>query len=286
MAFREHCMFIRCWGSRGSIPVSGPDFNKYGGDTTCIELRSSRGDVIVIDAGSGIRLLGNKLTKEKVHEISHLFTHVHFDHTIGFPFFGPCYSRDTRITIYGKPFEHSSFKDTLHGIIQAPYFPVDLLTLPAALSFKDLGKRPFSIGSITISTIPLNHPNGGFGFRFEENGSAFVFLTDNELSDHRPGTLDFADFVDFCTGADLLIHDAEFDTREYEQFKGWGHSTYPEVVDLAIAAGVKQIGLFHINNRRTDDDMDAIVRNARTLIRKRKAAIRCFGVSNKFETTL
>jgi phosphoribosyl 1,2-cyclic phosphodiesterase len=279
-------MYIRCWGSRGSIPVSGGDFTKYGGDTTCIELRSSKGDVIVVDAGSGIRLLGNKLQKEKVTRISHLFTHVHFDHTIGFPFFGPCYSRDTEITVYGKPFEHATFKETLHGIIQAPYFPVDLLTLPASIMFRDLGKRPFSIGPIKIMTIPLNHPNGGLGFRFEENGASFVFLTDNELSDHRPGTLGFADFVDFCTGADLLIHDADFDIGEYERFRGWGHSTYPEVIDLGIAAGVKEIGLFHINNRRTDEEMDALVKNARTLIRKRKASIRCFGVSNKFETTL
>ena len=279
-------MYIRCWGSRGSIPVSGAEYNKYGGDTTCLEIRSTRGDLIVVDAGSGIRLLGNKLHKEKTRTIAHLFTHVHFDHTIGFPFFAPCFSREARITIYGRPFGHSSFKDTLHGVIQAPYFPVDLLTLPASLSFKDIGKRAFSIGPIKITTIPLNHPNGGLGFRFEENDKAFVFLTDNEISDNRPGTLSFADFVEFCTGAELLIHDAEYDVDEYSQFKGWGHSTYQEVVDLGIAAGVKQLGLFHINNRRTDKEMDAIVTKARSLIRKRKTSIKCFGVGCRFEITL
>ncbi|MBN2037820.1 MAG: MBL fold metallo-hydrolase [Chitinispirillaceae bacterium] len=279
-------MYIRCWGSRGSIPVSGPEYNRYGGDTTCIEIRSSRNDVIVIDAGSGIRLLGNKLVQEKIKKISHVFTHVHFDHTIGFPFFMPCYQRGSRITIFGKPFEYDTFKETLHSIIRAPYFPVDLLTLPASLSFKDIGTRPFSIGAVRISAIPLNHPNGGLGFRFEDRGKAFVFLTDNELSDHRPGTLDFADFVDFCTGADLLIHDAEFDTGEYAQFKGWGHSTYPEVVDLGIAAGAKKLGLFHINNRRTDKEMDGLVAKARALIRKRKTSMECFGVGSSFEITL
>jgi phosphoribosyl 1,2-cyclic phosphodiesterase len=279
-------MYIRCWGSRGSVPVSGPDYNKYGGDTTCIEIRTSRGEIIVVDAGSGIRLLGNKLIKEKAHSITHLFTHVHFDHTIGFPFFAPCYSHEARITIYGRPFGHCSFKETLHGIIQAPYFPVDLLGLPAALSFKDIGKRPFSIGQMRVSSIPLNHPNGGTGFRFEENGKAFVFLTDNELSDNRPGTLAFADFVNFCSGAELLFHDAEYDTDEYPHFKGWGHSTYPEVIDLGIAAGVKRLGLFHINNRRTDKEMDTIVVKARALIRKRKTSMRCFGVSSRLEITL
>ena len=276
-------MRIRCWGSRGSIPVSGPEYNKYGGDTTCIEIRSSRNDVIIVDAGSGLRQCGDRLLKEKVKKVYQLFTHVHYDHTIGFPFFMPAYSRDVSIVVYGMPFEHSSFKETLHGIIQPPYFPVDLLNLPAAFTYKDVGTRPFTIGSIAISTIPLNHPNGGVGYRFDEGGSSFVFLTDNELSDHRPGTLSFADFVDFCTGADLLIHDAEFDPREYAHFKGWGHSTYPEIIDLGIAAGVKKLGLFHINNRRTDKEMDAMVQKAKALLRKRKTATKCVGVGNKFE---
>jgi phosphoribosyl 1,2-cyclic phosphodiesterase len=279
-------MYIRCWGSRGSIPVSGPEYNKYGGDTTCIEIRSSRNDLIVVDAGSGIRLLGNKLMKEKTKNISLLFTHVHFDHTIGFPFFAPCHAREARIAVYGRPFKQSSFKETLHGIIQAPYFPVDLLQFPAAISFKDIGTRPFSIGPVKITTISLNHPFGGLGFRFEENGKSFVFLTDNELSDHRPGTLDFTDFVAFCTGAELLIHDAEFDPAEYARFTGWGHSTYPEVIDLGIATGVKKLGLFHINNRRTDKEMDALVMKARALCRKRKTTMHCFGVSSTFEITL
>jgi phosphoribosyl 1,2-cyclic phosphodiesterase len=279
-------MYIRCWGSRGSIPVSGPEFNKYGGDTTCLEIRSSRGDVIVVDAGSGIRQLGYKLQKEKVKTIHQFFTHVHYDHTIGFPFFAPAYSHSTQITIYGPPFKNSSFKETLHGVIQPPYFPVDLLSFPASLSFKDIGKRSFSIGPVKLSTIHLNHPNGGLGFKFEEKGSTFVFLTDNELSDQRPGTLKFADFVDFCAGADLVIHDAEFNMQEYKLFKGYGHSTYPEVIDLGIAAGVKKMGLFHIHSHRTDKDMDAIVTKARGLVRNRKASMLCFGVGSKFEMEL
>jgi len=279
-------MYIRCWGSRGSIPVSGPDFIKYGGDTTCLEIRSSRGDVIVVDAGSGIRLLGFKLVKEKVKTIHQVFTHVHYDHTIGFPFFNPVYSHDTHITVYGLPFKNSTFKETLHGIIQPPYFPVDLLNIPAPIIYKDIGKRSFSIGPVKISTIFLNHPNGGLGYRFEEKGASFVFLTDNELSDQRPGTLKFADFVDFWAGADLIIHDAEFEPQEYSRFIGWGHSTYPEVVDLGIAAGAKRMGLFHIHSRRTDKEMDTLVAKARGLVRKRQAKLQCIGIGNKFEIDL
>lgn len=279
-------MYIRCWGSRGSIPVSGPEFNKYGGDTTCIEVRSSRGDIIIVDAGSGIRSLGYKLQKEKTKIVHQLFTHVHYDHTIGFPFFTPAYSHDTRLSVYGLPFMNSTFKETLHGIIQPPYFPVDLLNFPAQITFKDIGKRSFSIGPIKISTIFLNHPNGGLGFKFQEKNSTFVFLTDNELADQRPGMLQFADFVDFCAGADLVIHDAEFDMKEYALFKGYGHSTYPEVIDLGIAAGAKKMGLFHIHSHRTDKEMDAMVTKAKALVNKRKASMQVFGVGNKFEFNL
>lgn len=279
-------MYIRCWGSRGSIPVSGPEFNKYGGDTTCIEVRSSRGDIIIVDAGSGIRSLGYKLQKEKTKIVHQLFTHVHYDHTIGFPFFTPAYSHDTRLSVYGLPFMNSTFKETLHGIIQPPYFPVDLLNFPAQITFKDIGKRSFSIGPIKISTIFLNHPNGGLGFKFQEKNSTFVFLTDNELADQRPGMLQFADFVDFCAGADLVIHDAEFDMKEYALFKGYGHSTYPEVIDLGIAAGAKKMGLFHIHSHRTDKEMDTMVIKAKALLNKRKASMQVFGVGNKFEINL
>jgi phosphoribosyl 1,2-cyclic phosphodiesterase len=277
-------MYIRCWGSRGSIPVSGAQFNRYGGDTTCMEIRSQKGDIIVIDAGSGIRALGEKLRKKKVKKLDMLFTHAHFDHIMGFPFFSIIYQKSMDITVHGCPFSLPSYKNVLKGIITAPYLPVEVKDIPATLRFAKITTRPFSIGSIHITPIYLSHPNGGLGFRFEENGRSFVFLTDNELDHVHPLGLEYEAYVDFCRDADLLIHDAEYTTRDYK--KSWGHSLLPSAVKLGLEAGVKQLGLFHINQRRTDDQVDAMVKQACSIIARKKSPLHCFAVSNSFEITL
>jgi phosphoribosyl 1,2-cyclic phosphodiesterase len=279
-------MQIRCWGSRGQIPVSGPEFNKYGGDTTCIEVRSERGDIIIIDAGSGIRSLAIDLIKEKVQKVSLLFTHLHLDHIIGFPYFSPIYNSSFKMNVFGCPFQSSNFEEALHGMMRSPYFPVDLRSVSAKINYKDITTKPFKIGSISIQPIFLNHPNGGLGFRLEENGAVFVFLTDNELSEDIPGCQPLENFVDFAKGADLLIHDAEFDREEYNKYKGWGHSTYDDAVRLGVEAGVSRLGLFHTNNRRTDKQLDQIVRKAQNLVSKSGAKLECFAVGSGFKLEL
>jgi len=135
-------MYIRCWGSRGSLPVSGPEFNKYGGDTTCMEIRSKKGDLIIIDAGSGIRGLGRSLAGKKVKNCNMLFTHAHLDHIMGFPFFNPVFMKGTTITIHGCSFNLPSYREILKGLMEAPYFPVDLDTVPARLTFKNPARNP------------------------------------------------------------------------------------------------------------------------------------------------
>jgi phosphoribosyl 1,2-cyclic phosphodiesterase len=279
-------MHIRCWGSRGQIPVSGPEYNKYGGDTTCLEIRSTDGDLIIIDSGSGIRHLGTRLLEQKERKINLVFTHLHLDHILGFPFFAPVYNRQTSITIYGCPFHIPSFQEALHGMMQAPYFPVDLNHLPCKIKYKDILTQSFKIGSLHIKPIILNHPNGGLGYRIEENDSVFVFLTDNELAYDLPGATPFESYRDFCKGADLLIHDAEFDKEEYTKFKAWGHSRYTDAVELAIKAGVKRLGLFHINNKRTDRQVDSMVRESCKLLARRGADVECTAIGNTFEIEL
>ena len=279
-------MHIRCWGSRGQIPVSGPEYNKYGGDTTCIEVRSSRGDIIIIDAGSGIRRLGQKLIQEKAGKLNLIFTHLHLDHIMGLPFFWPIYNRNYTINIYGCPFSIPSFEEALHGMMRAPYFPADLKQVPSKLRYKDIKTKPFSIGTVKIKPIILNHPNGGLGFRLEENGKVFVFLTDNELGYDYPGSQPVEYYEKFCKNADLLIHDAEYDKEEYSKYKAWGHSMYTEAIKLAVGADVKKLGLFHINNMRTDKQLDAFTRDARRIIAKSKKDVECFAVGNNFEIDL
>ncbi len=279
-------MYIKCWGSRGQIPVSGTEYNKYGGDTTCIQIVASSGDLVIIDAGSGIRHLGQKLLKDPKKAIHLLFTHLHLDHVLGFPFFGPLYKRGYPVTIYGCPFNGVDFKDALNGVMQAPYFPVDLKNLPARCKFKNISNRTIRIGSLRIKPILLNHPNGGMGYRIEEDGKVFIFLTDNELGYDLPGNQPFDYYVEHAKNADLLIHDAEFDKDEYLKFKAWGHSMYADAVKLGAESGVKRLGLFHINNMRTDNQVDSMVKDARRLVEKTGKKMECFAVGSGFELIL
>ncbi len=279
-------MHVRCWGSRGQIPVSGQEFNKYGGDTTCIEIRSRKNELIIIDAGSGIRHLGSRIMEEEIREANIVFTHLHLDHILGFPFFNPVYDRRFSCTIHGCPFDSSSFHEALHGMMKPPYFPVDLNDLPCKISYRDILTQPFEIGDVQVAPISLNHPNGALGFRFEENGTVFVFLTDNELGFDAPGARPVGEYMEFCKGADLLIHDAEFDEEEYGRYKAWGHSRYTDAVDLAINAGVGRLGLFHINHKRTDRQVDDMVRDSCKLISRHGAAVECSAIGSSFEMEL
>lgn len=279
-------MYLRCWGSRGSLPVSGKQFGRYGGDTTCLEIRSKKGDVIVVDAGTGIRGLGLKLARSKVKKFDMLFTHAHLDHVMGFPFFNPLYRTGTEITVRGCSFQFPSYREILKGVMCAPYFPVDLEAVSAILRFAPAGSQPFAIGSITVQPIFLSHPNGGLGFRFEEGNVSFVFLTDNELEFNHPGGQTFDEYAAFSQQTDLLIHDAEFSLSDYPHNRSFGHSVYTDAVKLGIRAGAKRLGLFHHNRERTDGQVDAMVENSKKIVKKSKARMECFAVSNTFEMTL
>ena len=287
-------MYIRCWGSRGSIPVSGKKYIKYGGDTTCLEIRSKNGDLIIVDAGTGIRSLGNKLVKENIDTFDMLFTHAHWDHIMGFPFFKPLFIKGTTISIRSYPFNRSSIKSIFSGLMARPYFPVQLTDkdIRAQIFFRKIPKSPFKIGPVKITTIPLSHPkDGGFGFRFEEDGKSFVFLTDNELGHIHKGGCTFEEYSAFSKDADLLIHDAEYEDKEYQQIlktseEPWGHSVISDVIRLGLDAGVKRLGLFHLNAMRTDERMDAMVRKAADAIARKKKKMRCFAVGPSFEITL
>lgn len=279
-------MLIKCWGSRGSIPVSGKEYINYGGDTTCIEIRTKSDDIIIIDAGTGIRRLGNQLVDEGRFNYNFIFTHAHWDHIMGFPFFKPLYFRQSELQMHRCPF-HSKFVETvLTKVMSPPTFPVKYSDITARLHYEDACPLEFEIGSVTITPIPISHPNGGSGYKFVEDGKSFVFLTDNELGFIHPGGLHYKDYVDFTSGADLLIHDAEYTPDEYENTKGWGHSVYTEALDLAIEAGVEKFGMFHLNQERTDSDVDEIVDTCRQIISAKGNNLDCFAVSGSITFNL
>ncbi len=256
-------MKVRCFGARGSIPVSGPEYVRYGGDTTCIEIRSKNDALLVIDAGTGIRRLGCQLVEQGRLDLTLLFTHTHWDHVLGLPFFKLIYNPQARIDIYGNPGLQGDIFMLLARVMAPPLFPIPFTKLPSRLTSHDWQGESLHVDTLRVTRIALSHPNLGVGYRVEEDGRSFVFLTDNELSQHHRGGRSFEEYVGFCQGADLLVHDAEYTPEEYPARRGWGHSHFEDVARLATAAGVKTLGLFHHNQERTDDGVDEIVRRCR-----------------------
>ncbi len=279
-------MIIRCWGSRGSIPVSGGQYLKYGGNTTCLEIRTKDDKILIVDAGSGIREAGNYLLAQNRHDFTLLLTHAHWDHIMGFPFFKPIYLSKTKLAVWGCAFAQDSIKDMLSRVMSAPHFPVNFDAIRARITYQDMCVDSYKLDTMTITPIALSHPNQGTGYKFTENGKCFVFLTDNELGFQHEGGLSYEEYLEFCRGADLLIHDAEYKEDEYKKTRGWGHSTYNDALRLALDAGVKKLGLFHHNQERFDADIDTMVDECRKITSQRGTGMECFAVSQLMELTL
>lgn len=260
-------MRLRCWGARGSVPVSGPEYLRYGGDTACLEIRSKSGGVLILDAGTGIRPLGAALAREgSGAPLTLLLTHLHWDHIQGLPFFKPLYDPATRLAIGGRRGFRRDLYHVLGQVFGAPLFPVPFSRLPAQVLPVGFPDDELHVDGMVIRRIPLSHPNQGTGFRIEEDGASIVYLTDNELSLRHKGGLGFDDYAAFAKGADLLIHDAEYTPEEYLHRRGWGHSHYADAARLAKAAGVGRLALFHHNQERTDAAEDALLAGCRALL--------------------
>jgi phosphoribosyl 1,2-cyclic phosphodiesterase len=253
-------MRIKFWGTRGSIAVPGRETIRYGGNTTCLEITLQSGRVIIIDAGTGIRPLGHRLSteNEKV-DIHLLITHIHWDHVLGFPYFSPLYKAASSIQIDGYPTCVNGLRNTFDNKMGDGFFPVKFADLKAGIHYlKILSHRALEIDGTIIDAMPLHHPQGGFGFRFREGGKVFVFLTDNELRPDAWKGCSPEDYVKFCEGADLLIHDAQYTPEEIEERRDWGHSDYRSAFDVAQKAGVKKLILFHHDPSRTDPQVAEI----------------------------
>jgi len=221
-----------------------------------VEVRAG-GRRCIVDAGTGIRYLGHQIAQPE--ELYMVFTHLHWDHIQGFPFFMPIYKKDFTIHIYSGHKADVSLESVLKGQMQEPNFPVDLSKLPAKLTFNEIRKgETFSLADVEIDTMRLNHPNEAMGLRFNRNGKSFVHLTDHE----HVAAFDKA-IVAFCKGADVLSMDTMFTPEEYPRFTGWGHSTWRNACDIARAAGVKKLVLFHHEPSRTDAAVDAIEQAAK-----------------------
>ena len=268
-------MHIRYWGTRGSIATPGPSTVRYGGNTSCVELRSAGGTLVVFDCGTGARVLGRALaeqTRPGGDRVSGsiLLGHTHWDHIQGLPFFEPLFGNG-RWDVYGPRGLGASLDQILAGQMNYQYFPVALHELGPGVAYHELVEGTFEIGDLVVRTQYLNHPALTLGYRVEGDGAVVCYVADHEPFDSALGSggdvlasRDDARHVEFLAGADIVIHDAQYDASEYAAHVGWGHSTVEYVVDVACAAGVHRTVLFHHDPVHDDDRIDALVELANT----------------------
>lgn len=284
-------MKVRFWGVRGSIACPGPDTVRYGGNTPCLELFFEDIDrIIIVDAGSGIRPLGYEMKKRcdpnKPFKADIFLSHTHWDHIMGFPFFDPIYMPSTTLTIYGPiTYEEETLEKIIGDQLSYRYFPVRHSELGSKLNYHQIGECELDLGDgIRLKTKFLNHTLQCLGYRFEYRGKSvctafdtepyrnlFVLPPDSpaydpvaEAQGEKAANIENQRLIEFFSGADVLIHDAQYTIEEYKDSKsGWGHSTYEYAVETAIAAKAKQLFFYHHDPQRTDDALDAIERKWR-----------------------
>jgi phosphoribosyl 1,2-cyclic phosphodiesterase len=280
-------MEITVWGCRGSLPTPGHETVHYGGNTTCVEIRLQGGEVIIFDAGSGIRPLGKKLQKERdLSQLDLVLSHAHWDHLMGFPFFGPAYSDKFSINVRGGPTVKKYLRGYLQEQMKTPFFPVPFDAMSARFDFSTGDPKSRSLGNATLSPIRMSHPNTCYGFKVSEEGKTFIFFTDHEIGHSHPHALQRKDYIDFCLGADLLFHDAQYTVEQYQTTVGWGHSTIPDAVNFAIDASVKRLGLFHHDPDHNDDQIADLESSARQKARSVGPELECFAVREGMTITL
>lgn len=292
-------MNITLWGTRGSIPTPGSQTVKYGGNTICLEIRCEPEDrLIIVDAGSGIRPLGAKIMATDFRKgpikAQMFFSHTHWDHIMGFPFFTPIYIPSTQLEVYGPvTYEDDPLDKVIGGQLQYRYFPVTSAELAAQITYHRLAETEMDLGDgILLRTKYLNHPIACLGYRFEQGGKAIVtifdhepfrnlFITDPDHPDYDALAAEEGEkaaeeenrrILEFMRGADVVIHDSQYTQKEYKKNRmGWGHSTYEWAINSAQKAGVKTLVLTHHDPERTDDQLDELETTYRNLVKGRSS---------------
>ena len=267
------------YGVRGSIPTPGAAFVRYGGNTACVHIELEDGTDIVLDSGTGIRLLGEHLAKKNT-PIHLLLSHNHWDHIQGFPFFPPIYQAEREINIYpGQTlFEEP---DQILKQMEGSLFPVPRSALRANISLIEIPKadNTFAIGSAKITRLAMNHPGSGSAYCINADGVKVAYITDNELYPPYKKETDFIDFAKFAENADLLIHDAQYMLSDMPAKNGWGHSVAEEAVKLAMASNAKKLALYSHDPERTDDDIDEVVKHCNEYVTVAESTLHVFASS-------
>ncbi|HAH31389.1 MAG TPA: hypothetical protein DCL44_03640 [Elusimicrobia bacterium] len=275
-------VYVRFWGTRGSCPTGGVNTVRYGGNTSCTEVRIGN-LLLIIDCGTGLRELGSAIAQEfeKKPVEGHIFVgHTHWDHIQGFPFFVPLYNSLNTFKIYSVRGAHSSLKGVFSGSMALDYFPIPLSSLSGKVSFIEMA-GPVDLGVAKVSFHYLNHPGVCIGFRIEAQGRVITYLSDHEDFRRLSGSSDMAirqeaAVAAFAQNSDLLIREAQYTEEEYLSRKGWGHSTFDDAVRFAIDTKAKRLAIFHHDPDHTDTIMDAHIKYCKELVVKAGAAINCF----------
>jgi CheY-like chemotaxis protein/phosphoribosyl 1,2-cyclic phosphodiesterase len=287
---------IRFWGTRGSLAKPGPSTLRYGGNTSCVEVRSADGTLIVLDCGTGAHGLGVALMASGARCDGHLLiTHTHWDHIQGFPFFAPLFTSGNAWDIYAPGGLGQQLERTLAGQMEYTYFPVTLGQLGATIRYHDLAEGAFAIGDVRVVAQYLNHPALALGYRLEAGGTVVVYAADHEPHAPNPAARGDAGpamhgedqrHVEFLAGADLVVHDAQYTVDEYPEKTGWGHTPAEWAVDYAIAAGARRLALYHHDPLRDDGAVDRLVDNCRRRVDSAGSSLDVFAAAEGLELRL
>jgi len=279
-------MLITFYGVRGSIASPGPATVKYGGNTSCVFIELDNGQILVLDAGTGIRQLGHRLL-ETDQTINILLSHGHWDHIQGYPFFKPIYQPERHIRVFTSAVSNHGQLCVLFDQIDGASFPVNANDLPSrAECIMDNVESLLAGEDIHIRRARLNHPGGGCAYRIEEDGASCAFITDNELLPPQPGPTSYDAWVEFCRGVDVLIHDAQYLESDLPHKHGWGHSLVAQVRQLAVDAEVGCLAMFHHDPDRTDTEIDFIQQDNEQFFRGRRAPSRSLCAAEQMQIRL
>lgn len=259
-------MRVCLWGTRGSIASAGPETVEYGGNTACAEVEGRDSTIVILDAGTGVRRVGD--TYKEPRRLDILLTHLHMDHIQGLGFFAPLFQKDFEVHIWGPPSTTLDLRTRLTRYLSPPLFPVRLRDVAARLELHDVQMGEFEIGGLRVTGQAVIHPGPTIGYRVTDGQSTMAYMPDHELAlstEGHPPSPDWTSGYDLAVGADLVLHDAQYTADEYEQRVGWGHSRIGDAVGLATMAGARRLVTFHHDPAHDDAELDAMLADARSM---------------------